>query len=432
MRPVTGVLLSFAIVLAWGTLFYQAFYQHRRAPMYDFVPTYVAAEMVGDEQLRPHIYDRDPMQFNQVARGPFTETARSIGFRGLPTPFVYPPFYAWMLVPLTATTFASAKIVVLILGALALIAGFAFSIADNRGGLKWWAIWLAAPLLLLFFNPLSYNNRLGQISTVIFGLICLSLWLARRGRATAAGILLGFCLVVKLQPLGVLIMLLALRRYRIAVVTVLTAVALYAVGVVLGGVELSREYAISVWGIASRGSHAAWNNQTIVGLLLRATNPVPEIFRWHYFRPALWMTFTQLAVAVGLFVCYLVAARRAERGGAGDYVAAFLGGILLSLVFPPIVWNHYHILAIPPALWLAASLARTVSPLVRWPGMAVLAASWVLLSLDPRVIAERALSSATGDGGAASLVCSANLMGVMLMAVLYAVVLSTHSRTRQE
>jgi hypothetical protein len=112
-----------------------------------------------------------------------------------------------------------------------------------------------------------------------------------------------------------------------------------------------------------------------------------------------------------------------------DYVVAYLGGILLSLVLPPIVWTHAHVLAVLPVLWLV-STAMGRGPMPRrllW--LAAISVSWLLMSLDPYAIARNLFSPAPADvyGGFESLACSANLFGVVLLAALCALALSAHT-----
>jgi hypothetical protein len=288
------------IAVVWGALLYKSFYGQREAPMFDYVPTYVAARMIGDTNFKHHIYDRDPVHLNRVPPGPFSDTARKIGFRDPPTPYVYPPFYAWLLQPVTGLTYETSKGVILFLSGLVFILGFVLAFFEVGRGLPGRFVFLVAPVLFLFFTPLNYNNWLGQISTIIFGLICLSLWLANRGWIIPAGIILGFCLAVKIQPVGIPIMLLARKKYKLTVVAVLTAIVLLLSSGLLTGYAVLREYVITISEITSKGSIASWNNQTIVGLLLRGASPVPMMFQWRYIQPATWMTLTQRVGSSGL------------------------------------------------------------------------------------------------------------------------------------
>ena len=107
----------------------------------------------------------------------------------MPTPYVYPPFYAWMLAPLTASSYDAAKGIILLVGALVLTLGVALAVSDFCARRTRWVAFLVAPLLLLLFNPLDYNNWLGQISTVVFGLIYAVLIDRTRGEALSKALI---------------------------------------------------------------------------------------------------------------------------------------------------------------------------------------------------------------------------------------------------
>lgn len=442
MRNVKNTFILALIAVLWGALFYKIFYGQREAPMFDYVPTYVAAKMIGDSDLKHHIYDRNPVHLNRVPPGPFSDIARRIGFIHPPTPYVYPPFYAWMLQPVRSLTYEASKGVVLFLGALAFILGFSLAFLDFGGRLPWRLVFLVAPVLFLYFTPLNYNNWLGQISTIIFGLICVSLWLAKRGRIVPAGIILGFCLTVKIQPIGIPILLLARKKFKLTLVAALSAIVLLLLSGLMAGPEVLRQYVTTLFEITSKGSLASWNNQTIVGLLLRATNPVPMMFQWRYIEPATWMTLIQTLVSLGLIGWVVLGGRLYRQSGgspkgkthaaeetpavANDYVLAYLGGILISLVLPPIVWNHAHVLAVLPLLWLVSTAIEREPMSRRLLWLSAISVGWLLVSLNPDTIARNLFPPASPDasGGFASLACSAGLFGVLLLAVLFALAVS--------
>lgn len=425
MPNLRKVLTLALIVTAWAGLLYGSFLRHRDAPMFDFAPTYVAATMIGSPRLRGHIYDHDPEYLNRVpADGPFARAARSAGFERMSTPYVYPPFYAWLLAPLTAVTYAASKTIILILGALAFTGGFVLAWREAARVLPWRPVFLVAPLLLLLFTPLDYNNWLGQISAVIFALLCLSLYLARRGHAVAAGVVLGVCLSVKLQPVGVVVLLLARRRFRLLAFAAGTVAALLLLSGFVGGFDLLGRYVALIGGVLSRGSLASWNNQTIVGMFLRATHPAVEMTRWRYLAPSWWMSATQVAVALGFAVWF---ARRPRSDGAvGDVTeeltVAYVGGILVSLLLRPIVWNHAHILALLPLLWLLAKVARVEGFRTRLVWLAALGVVWTLLALDPRAMLSALFETPprAAAGGWKSLAVSLNLLGVLALAAMTA------------
>jgi hypothetical protein len=230
---------------------------------------------------------------------------------------------------------------------------------------------------------------------------------------------LGFCIAVKLQPLGIPLLLLARRRYRLVAATAAAAAAFVAVGGVLSGFDVLGRYLASVAEIASRGSLASWNNQTITAMLLRATHPAAEIFQWRYLETAWWMTALQLAVALGL---------AAGTGGDGgeDHSVSYAGGVLVSLLLTPIAWTHAYVLLLLPLLWLAARLPQHHSFRRRVVWLAVLAVAWTLIALDAQSIASGVFPAGAraADGGAASLICSANLFGLLLLSVLCALVMA--------
>jgi len=431
MKVFAKKFLFFALTAAlWSVFLWFSFFARTDEPMFDFIPVFAAARAVDNPGTAKHMYDRDPDHFNIVTDGPLFEIARSSGFRMIPTPFVYPPLYAWIMKPLAQLEYPTARTVLTFVNACAFVLGIflvSLSVLDAFP-LRW--ILLSVPLLCAGFSPIAYSSSLGQITPLIFCAVCLSLHLIQRGREIPAGILLGAVFAVKLFPLGIMIMMIPYRRFRALTAALATWAAFLLLSAAFSGVTVTGRYLETIFSIASSGSVAAWNNQTVTGMLLRMVSDSSAAFHWGYINPGWWITLSDGIITI-IFLAWsvLIPCRYfnlRESSGRLPVTAdsntlnalMFSQGILLSFILAPISWSHYHILAIVPAC-MAVILIMHEHSLNKHRLLIFPAIAWILLSIDPAAIAHSLLQPRPGisTGGIASLAVSTGLMGVFILFV---------------
>lgn len=227
----------------------------------------------------------------------------------------------------------------------------------------------AIPLaVLLCFAPvLRRSLELGQTTPLVVLALALFHLAVREGWPRLGGVLLGLACVIKIPPL-LLVAGLALRR-RLAIALPALAVVAAAVGLSLAlfGGERVGEYADRVIVDNAGNAHAAFNNRSLDGALMRAFTD-RSLTDWEpQPRPApVGLALAGLLVAV-LGLLWRAGGRDLVWPARAPALASFelelaLGAVLCVLVFP-IVWIHYYLLlAVPcallPAWWRHAALPR--------------------------------------------------------------------------
>ena len=316
-------------------------------------------------------------------------------------PFTYPPFAAFLAVPLALVPFGvagwlwtAAQVV-----ATTAIVGYAGYRLIHRAG-SWSPLALAALTApMLWLHPVGDGIRFGQVNAFIVLLCLLDMveprprWLARVPR----GVLIGVATAIKLTPGVFVVHLLVTRRWREAATAVGTAV-----GVSLGAWVLLPEASFTFWGGALQdparlGPNAGTANQSMRGFLLRmgADDTAGTV---------LWLG---LVVVVGVLGFAL--ARRFFR--AGDPVGEVATVGLLACLLSPVAWvHHYHWVVVvvfallgerpeesPRRMWAAAGVTAFFTMRLPWWGI-----DWLAHRGWPE-LPGRVLQNADVAGGLAAL-----------------------------
>jgi alpha-1,2-mannosyltransferase len=257
--------------------------------------------------------------------------------------FTYPPFAAICMLPLawlglgaasTLVTAASATVVVVLTWWLVA------PVADRHGWSRWFVVALAVPVVTAL-DPIRETLGFGQINMLIFGLVMLDV-VALRGHRAWAGVGIGLATALKLTPgLFVVFLLLAGRR-RAAAVASGTFLAASLLAFAVSGGTSTTYWTSALWDTSRVGHVDRTNNQSLLGVLARLTDPVPP--------PHLvWWALSAAVLAVGL-----TRAVRAYRAG-DDLAAVTLVGVTGCLV-SPISWTH-HMFWVVPALVVLLDVA---------------------------------------------------------------------------
>jgi hypothetical protein len=146
--------------------------------------------------------------------------------------YVTSPIPAMVNAPLTALPFSQARIVVMLLS-LGCVVG-SWLLIQQRLGLTTraaggWAIFAAGLVIVLISYPFYFLFDRGNIDAFVLFFMCAGLWLAAAanpgGRAgavlksLAAGLLIAIAIAFKLYPVLLLVPLVAARRWRILLLT---------------------------------------------------------------------------------------------------------------------------------------------------------------------------------------------------------------------
>lgn len=335
---VVAIVLS-GLILVYG-LYRQIFVQYQGTASDDFYSYYQAALAV------------------RSGGNPFVGVATWIhgyapGDPLVATYYVYAPFFAFLLVPLTIVPYEAARVIwALLTMAFLLAAIYAALRAAGERPSTLSVLALGAAASLMAFVRLEF--QWGQADVLLLFLLCAALWARNANRTTLAGILLAVACVTKPQLLVFVAYLLWKREYRFAAVTsggfVVFLLAPFAL---LGGDALRDQ--LSVWSFWSNQYVSFIDNQAPKGVLARLFTINPNT---HPVIVAPWlMTTLWLAIVVSV-VALIVALVRSSR--RKDDAATFLEvGLVVTgmLLISPLTEYIYLTLLVVPLVALYA-LAR--------------------------------------------------------------------------
>jgi len=231
------LLLIFAFS-AFRFCYYSLYYTHHRYKR-DF-STYMTASTALKEGAPIYATGPWPLQQENVLKG------HSI-HPGYPPPpvleYLYPPFLAWVLIPLTAIPYPWAQHVWVWGSFLLYSCTVALFICSLRRvlSLSRWEL-LGLVLLALYWSPVFFALWAGQVTVVILFLLIAHVHLALRWRDGWAGCLLGIAVLIKVNPVVFLVMWGLQCRWRL----LLACVCTMWIGVWLSGVDATLQFVLYV------------------------------------------------------------------------------------------------------------------------------------------------------------------------------------------
>lgn len=282
--------------------------------------------------------------------------------------FIYPPLLAFLLLPMPTYQIAwwcwAGFSIGCWLVALSLLLRELSGDIRQKVSVVWLPVLLAA---LINFPPVLAHLFWGQLQLLLL-LVLVGSWLClRRERDVAAGVLLGLAIALKIFPALLLVPLLAQRRWRCIATAALTALGALLLSFAAVGWDQGWYYLTTVLPDVNRalGQYSPGNN-SITSMLRNAIGDG--------------------SVADGLSLVIRVVIVSAVAFGAwqlrDNAARACALGITMLLLVPPVIWEHYFVLAYLP--WLDA-----LSRMRRGQGM--------LLGLAYFLIASASLAYHTPD-----------------------------------
>jgi hypothetical protein len=218
-----------------------------------------------------------------------------------------------------------------------------------------------ATLIFFAFAPVMRRClTLGQTTPLLVLALCAVYLLVRAGWERSAGLLLGLICVIKIPPMLLLPLLLVRRRFAVAVPAIAVVAAGFALSWLVFGGELMHQYADRViWENFGR-VHAAFNNQSIDGALMRVLSergladwvPVPRPTVERVLAFGVLGLLATLLFARGRELLLPAEKPRDDDARSGSLELELgLGMALMVLVFP-IVWIHYYLFLVVPLVLL--------------------------------------------------------------------------------
>ena len=299
----------------------------------------------------------------------YADFKRSWGSEAWVVAYIYPPFFALLLAPLTSLgLLAAARIWLLVVHAAFLVAlALILRIHPelSRSGRR---LFLLAGFP---FMPVYLNLKFQQVATVWLLLITAALWAALRRRAGLAGAFIAIAASLKVTPIFLIPLFARLGRWRVAM---------------LGGVMLVVVTVVSL--LAAPGSWqcftvmlpriglgtANWDNGSIDGLVSRIVELAPGLFG------SATQTVAKVVIAAAAVIVIGVTLWVARDIGDQAWrlrlsVAALVTSLL---IVSSVTWQHHLVtLLLPIATAIAWITVRRPGARYGWGLAAAYAMCWI-------------------------------------------------------
>jgi hypothetical protein len=249
---------------------------------------------------------------------------------------------------------------------------------------------LLAVALYFWFAPIMHRSLvLGQTTPIMVLLLAGFHALARRGRRNLSAGVLGSICLVKIPPLALLGVFLARRRVRLVAGTLVVVALGLAISLAAFGLDLNLQYGRRVIWTNAGKALAAFNNQSLLGSMLRLLTD-RGLTDWRLLSPPLAVTVlhrSAVLVVLGLLLWRgrrLVWPESIPEGGDDRTLEVEIGlGVSLMLLVFPIAWIHYFQFLVVPVTLLPFWWRKEGLP-PRGPTVAILAIG-ILLAADGAV-----------------------------------------------
>ncbi len=375
-----AVLLMVLLVHTAGTFFYMTLWRTALAPDFDvndFKAYYTGA--LALREGRPGLLYPDASTLN-LGVLPDQEWVRYAVERGVPHPsgYIYPPFLAVVMEPLTVLPYHAANQAWFVLNGIFFASGVGLLLGWRPGPIDPIAA-LGVIFVSLNFYPTYRAFQCGQVSLLIFALAAASLWLLSRGRDGAAGALVGIAAAIKLTPVVLVVYFLAARRYRAAAGALAAVAASLVISVAGAGVENHLRFVSEILPALSRGA-ATFANQSLPGFLARVGMET-TMNAFEFVDEPRWLWFLARAGSGAVLLGSILLARRLALSGGAEGAAAGLALVTTgSLIASPISWEHHWVQALVPLAVLIAFAVREERLSLPWS--AALACGYVLIATN--------------------------------------------------
>ena len=306
-----------------------------------------------------------------AARGTdiYADFKHSWGTQAWVVAYIYPPFFALVLAPLTAFgLLAAARIWLLavhaaFVGSLLLILRIHPEL--TRSGRR---------LLLLAslgFMPVYLNLKFQQVATVWLLLITATLWAALRRRTGLAGAFIAAAASLKVSPIFLIPLFARLARWRIAVSAGVTLVGLTVVTMLAA--PGSWQFFTVVLPRIGLGT-ANWDNGSIDGLVSRISELAPNLFG------NATQTVAKVIIAAAAIALIGVTLWFARHGAQETWTLRLSVSALVTalLIVSSVTWQHHLVtLLLPLATGIAWITVRRPGARYSWWLLAAYAMCWV-------------------------------------------------------
>jgi alpha-1,2-mannosyltransferase len=280
-------------------------------------------------------------------------------------PFLYPPFAAVLFSPLAEQSpqASGSWITVLSFAALLTVAVLLARRLGERFGP--WPITAAVMVALAMqLEPVQQTFGFGQINLILLALVLADCLIEVRW--WPRGALVGLAAAIKLTPLVFLLYFLLRRDLRAAVVATASFAGCLAVGFIAAPRDSATYWTGVVFDTADRVGSDYVGNQSIYGMLSRATGLTDTGVN------VLWALGSAVVLAAGGVVMWCAIRR-------GQHLAAVAVCGMLGVLVSPISWSHHWVWIVPAvAAVLGFASWRLLVPTIVAIGVFVAGPHWQL------------------------------------------------------
>ncbi len=356
----------------------------------------------------------------------YADFKQSWGTESWVVAYIYPPFFALLLAPLTSLGLvAAARIWLLVVHAAFLIAlALILRIHPelSRSGRR---LFLLASFA---FMPVYLNLKFQQVATLWLLLLTATVWAALRRRAGLAGVFIAAAASLKVSPIFLIPLFARLGRWRIAVLGSLTLVAI-TVATMLAAPGSWQFFTVVLPRIGL--GTANWDNGSIDGLVSRIVELAPGLFG------SATQTVAKVAIVAAAVIVIGITLWNARQRGVAPREPRFsamrafetsveqawalrlgVAALITSLlIVSSVTWQHHLVtLLLPVATALAWITVRRPGARYAWG----LAAAYIMCWMDRRAFPLPADLQVHTPGQAALVLAgtSVKLAGLLLLWLL--------------
>ncbi|WP_241228221.1 glycosyltransferase family 87 protein [Corynebacterium hylobatis] len=290
----------------------------------------------------------------------------------LALPFIYPPFGALVLVPLTVFDAIhhdlAGDIIIMASSALILVCLWFVLRAVTRGsvdkrGLA--ALTAATWPVVLLIEPVWLNAGFAQVNVVIMALVVLDL--VPRRRFLPQGSLIGIAAAIKITPLAMLLYFLLRRDFRAIITAGVSALVVTGLAALVRWDATVDYFSTVLLGMGTDsefGVSAVYqSNSSLKGMLMRWWTSDAALDANSTLTNIIWLVFALLTIVLGGWL--MIALFRRDM-----LIDAALVNAVIMLLISPVSWSHHWVwltLLLPVLAWRCLTVLRapvTLSALV--------------------------------------------------------------------
>jgi hypothetical protein len=302
----------------------------------------------------------------------YADFKQSWGTQSWVVAYIYPPFFALLLAPLTSLGLVAAARIWLLVVHAAFLVALALILRIHpelsRSGRR---LFLLASFA---FMPVYLNLKFQQVATVWLLLLSAALWAVLRRRAGLAGVFIAAAASLKVSPIFLIPLFARLGRWRVALLGGLTLVAVTAVSMLAA--PGSWQFFTVVLPRIGLGT-ANWDNGSIDGLVSRIVEFAPGLFG------GATQTVGKVAIVASAVIVIVITLWAGRDVGAEVWTPRLGVAALITalLIVSSVTWQHHLVtLLLPIATAMAWITVRRPGARYAWG----VAAAYVMCWMDRR------------------------------------------------